>query len=192
MTQLQLQLHDAETAPQGSRELLEKVNAAFGFTPNLTRVLAGAPAALNGYLSMGEIFGNTSLTPQEQETVILSVSFENECGYCMAAHSAGGKGKGLSDEAVAALRSGERLPDPKLDAVSRFSRAVVRERGRPSAEEVQAFLDAGFTQQNLLEVLVGVSFKTLSNYTNNLADTPLDDAFAKHAWKRRAAPAEVR
>ena len=128
----------------------------------------------------------------EKETVILSVSFENRCGYCMAARTAGGKGKGLSEEAVEALRSGERLPDPRLDAVSRFSRAVVRERGRPSAEEVQAFLDAGFTRQNLLEVLVGVSFKTLSNYTNNLADTPLDDAFAKHAWEGREASAAVR
>jgi uncharacterized peroxidase-related enzyme len=192
MTQLQLQLHDAETAPQGSRELLEKVNAAFGFTPNLTRVLAGAPAALEAYLTVGGIFDTTSLSPQEQETVLLSVSFENECGYCMAAHSVVGKMKGLSDEAVEALRSGERLADPTLDAVSRFSRAVVRERGRPSAAEVQAFFDAGFTQQNLLEVLVGVTMKTLSNYTNNLAETPLDDAFAKQAWKSQAAAAEVR
>jgi uncharacterized peroxidase-related enzyme len=178
-----LKLHDAQTAPEGSAELLEQVNDAFGFTPNLTRVLAGAPAALKAYLTVGEIFGSTSFTPQEQETVLLSVSFENGCEYCMAAHSAVGRMKGLPEDAVAALRSGDPLRDTRLNALSRFTRAVVRERGWPSADDVQAFLDAGFTPQNLLEVLVGVTMKTLSNYTNNLADTPLDEAFAKHAWQ---------
>jgi len=178
----EFQLHDAQSAPQGSGELLEKVNEAFGFTPNLTRVLAGAPAALKAYLTAGEIFDSTSLSPREQETVLLSVSFENGCGYCMAAHSAVGLMKGLSEEVVVALRTGERLSDPQLDAVSRFTRAVVRERGKPSARELQGFLDAGYTRQHVLEVLVGVTMKTLSNYINHLADTPLDDAFAEHAW----------
>jgi AhpD family alkylhydroperoxidase len=178
-----LKLHDAHDTPEGSAELPEKVKAAFGFTPNLTRVLAGAPAALKAYLTVGEIFASTSLTPQEQETVLLSVSFENGCGYCMAAHSAVGRLKGLPEDAVAALRSGDPLPDTRLNALSRFTRAVVRERGWPSADEEQAFLGAGFTPQNLLEVLVGVTMKTLSNYANNVADTTLDEAFAKHAWQ---------
>jgi AhpD family alkylhydroperoxidase len=154
-----------------------------GSTPTLPCSLAGAPAALKAYLTVGEIFGSTSFTPQEQETVLLSVSFENGCEYCMAAHSAVGRMKGLPEDAVAALRSGDPLRDTRLNALSRFTRAVVRERGWPSADDVQAFLDAGFTPQNLLEVLVGVTMKTLSNYTNNLADTPLDEAFAKHAWQ---------
>jgi len=176
-----LPLHDPQEAPEGSRPLLRKAEDAFGFAPNLTRVLAGAPTALEAYLTIGGIFDRTSFSPREQQTVLLSVSFENGCGYCVAAHSAIGHMKGLTPEEVAALRSGNALADPRLEALSRFTRAVVRERGWPSGDEVRAFFSAGFDRGNVLEVLVGVAMKTLSNYTNHLADTPLDGAFAAFA-----------
>ncbi len=179
----QLPVHDPQHAPEGSRPLLEAAEEAFGFAPNLTRVLAGAPTALEAYLTLGGIFDRTSLSPREQQAVLLSVSFENRCGYCLAAHSAVGRMKGLSPEEVEALRSGSEIPDPRLDALSRITRAVVRERGWPSPEDVDAFLAAGFDRSHLLEVLVGVTMKTLSNYTNHLADTPLDNAFAAFAWE---------
>jgi len=191
-TMSDFQLHDAQNAPPGSGELLDKVNESFGFTPNLTRVLAGAPAALRAYLTLGETFDGTSLSPREQQAVLLSVSFENGCAYCIAAHSMVGRMKGLSEGEVEALRTGEPLSDPQLNAVSRFTRAVVRERGSASADEVKGFLDAGFTRQSILEVLVGVTMKTLSNYTNHLADTPLDDAFAEHAWEHQPESAVAR
>lgn len=179
---LNFELHTEANAPEGSGPLLEKVREKFGFAPNLTRVLAEAPATLEAYLTLGGLVERTSLSAHEQEVVILSTSFENGCEYCMAAHTAVAGMKKLPSEVVAALRSGTELPDARLNALSQFTREVVRERGRVSPDGIRAFLSAGFERRHVLEVLVAVTMKTLSNYTNHLAETPLDEAFAPHAW----------
>lgn len=175
-------LHDADSAPGKSPELLRAVGEKYGFTPNLFRILAESPAALEGYLSLSQIFGASSLTPLEQQTVLLTASFENECDYCMAAHSTVAEMSGAPGEILAALRSGAPLPDPRLEALRRFTAAVVQRRGWVSESDVAAFLEAGFSRGQMLEVILGVALKTLSNYTNHLARTPVDAAFEKHAW----------
>jgi uncharacterized peroxidase-related enzyme len=183
-------VHTPDTAPDDSKPLLSEARGVFGFVPNLMGELAESPAALGAYLSLNELFGDkSSLSAQEQQVVLLAVSFYNECSYCMAAHTGGARQSGLSAEAVAALRRGDAPDDPKLGALHRFTTAVVAERGWVDDAEVGAFLDAGYDRRQLLEVLVGVAMKTLSNYTNHIAGTPLDEALQPLAWEKETATA---
>lgn len=177
--------HDIESAPEGSREALNNARQSLGFVPNLYAGLAESPAALEGYLALGEILGRSSLSPAEQQTVLLSVSAENGCAYCMAAHSTLARNRVKMDNIVVdALRDRTGLPDPKLDALSRFARAVVQERGWVRGPALDAVLGAGYSRQQVLDVILAVSMKTLSNYANHLLDTPVDAAFASESWSR--------
>ncbi len=175
-------IHTLDSAPEESREMLEATRRRFGFLPNLTGAMAEAPATLKAYLALGEAFGETSLTPVEQQLVLLTVSRHNGCTYCMAAHSAGAAMAGMDEEDVAALRAGTSLQDSRLEALRRFTLDLLKKHGRPTAEDQEAFLAQGYTRAQILEVLVGIAMKTLSNYTNHLVGTPLDDAFAAVAW----------
>ena len=179
-------LHTEDSAPEAARPLLEKARKTYGMQPNLFRGLAESPAALAAYFDLGERMGQSGLSAQEQQILFLSVSFENSCAFCMAAHTGGGKASGLSQLTLDALRDGEALPDAKQNALATFARAVVRERGFVSNEAVQSFLDAGYTKANVLDVILGVSMKTLSNYANHILETPLNDELAPLAWKKPA------
>ncbi len=183
MSRVDFPVPDPNTVPDGSRELLSNVEAKFGFTPNLTRILAQSPQALEGYLTLSQLFGNTSLEPVEREVVILAVSYANACDYCMAAHSTGARMGGVPDEIVDALREGRPLSDSKLETLRSFTESVVRNRGWPSDDDVRSFLEAGFTKPQVFEVLLGVTMKTLSNYTNHIADTPVDEPFSGERWE---------
>jgi AhpD family alkylhydroperoxidase len=114
--------------------------------------------------------------------VLLATSFENECDYCMAAHSMVAGMVGVDEATRSAIRQGSKLPDPRLDALWGFSRKVVRDRGRVAAADLSGFLDAGFTRANVLEVVTGVAMKTLSNLTTQRTATPLDEAFEGARW----------
>lgn len=174
-------IHTIETAPEGARELLGEAKKKFGFVPNLYGVFAGSPSSLDAYRRLAEAFERTSLSPVEQQVVLLAISFENRCTYCMGAHSMIAKMVGVPGGVIAALRSGEAIPDDKLEALRKFAVAVVRERGEV-ADEVPAFLAAGYSQANVLDVLLGNAMKSLSNYTNHVAETPLDAGMAEFAW----------
>lgn len=182
-------VHTAATAPVASRVLLEEAKSKFGFIPNLIGLMAEAPATVKAYLALGEALAETSFTPVEQQVVALAVSSENECTYCMAAHSAIARMAGMAEPDLEALREGRPMVDDRLEVLRRYVTAVIRTRGWPSAEHQAAFKTAGYTTAQTLEVLVGVAMKTLSNYVNHLADTPLDDQFAGFAWE--PAPAVV-
>ncbi len=175
-------LHTTETAPEDSKKGIARVKDQYGFLPNLMGVLADAPAALNGYLALAGQFEKSSLTAAEQQVVLLSASFANQCDYCMAAHSMGAKAAHVPEMALQELREGKPMRDGRLDALRNFTQALVRQRGWVSDATLEDFLAAGFTQSQALEVLVGVALKTLSNYTNHLANTPLDDELKSEEW----------
>jgi AhpD family alkylhydroperoxidase len=123
----------------------------------------------------------------EQQLILATVSIANSCEYCVAAHSGGLKMAGLPDAERDALRSGRRLKDDKLEALRAFVTAIVANRGWVKQPELQRFLDAGYTREQVLETLVGISMKTLSNYANHMAHTPLDAAFEAFAWQPATA-----
>jgi len=183
----EFKVHSLESAPEASKPILEQVQKKYGMLPNLFGVFAESPAALKAYSGMSELLEKeTAFNPVEQQVVLLAVSFENKCHYCMAAHSAVAAMAGAPNDVVESLRSGKPIRDPKLEALRQFASAVAQQRGHLAEEDVQTFLDAGYTQRHVLDVLMGVAMKTLSNYTNHIAHTPLDKAFEAQAWKAEA------
>lgn len=175
-------VHSSETAPEASKPILAAAQKKFGFVPNLFRVMAEAPAAGEAYMAVMDIFESSSLSDAEKQTVLLSASFVNECDYCMAAHTAVAGMKGVPTEIIEALRAGATLPDPRLDALAVLTRSIVETRGWPTEAAKEAFFAAGYGAAEYLEVIVGVTVKTLSNYVNHAADTPLDAAFEAVRW----------
>jgi uncharacterized peroxidase-related enzyme len=179
----EFKIHDTQSAPEDARSLLQGASERLGFVPNLYGLLAEAPKVLEAYFTLSDLFGETSLTPFEQQVVLLAVSVENECRFCVAAHSTIARHMVKVDSAaVDALRDQRRIDDPRLEALRRFTTAVTRERGAVRGAELDAFLQSGYTRQQVIEVVLGVTMKTLSNYSNHVFDTPVDDAFASEAW----------
>lgn len=185
-----LTVHTLESAPAGSRPLLEGLKRAFGFVPNLYAAIAESPAALQGALAIGEAFAKSTLSSAEQQLVALAVSEANDCQFCVAAHSTIAKHLAKANPAaVAATRNREPLPDAKLDALVSFTRKVVEQRGFVAETDLAAFLNAGYTRAQVIEVLLGVGMKTFNNYVDHIAHTPLNDQFKAEAWqpKRKVA-----
>lgn len=179
-----------DTAPAASKAGLEEAKRAFGFVPNLQSYMAESPELLAGYSALWDLFSKSTLTPHEQQVVYLTSNFENNCHYCMAGHSALAKMIKMDDGVIAALRAGTPLPDAKLEALHKFATTVVRERGFAQDAEVEAFLAAGYTRQNVLEVVLGIATKVMSNYTNHIVHTPYDAFMKGNEWtKPEAAPA---
>lgn len=179
---MKLVVHSETTAPEASKPLLDGVKKSLGFVPNMLGTMAEAPALLKGYQTLGKIFQESSLTPVEQQVVMLATSYENACTYCVAAHTVIAGMTKVPNDVVQAIRAGTPLADPKLEILRLLASEIVTSRGWPRQETLRRFLAAGYTQANVLEVVLGVGLKTLSNYTNHLAGTPLDTAFASAAW----------
>ncbi|MDZ7682683.1 MAG: carboxymuconolactone decarboxylase family protein [Fodinibius sp.] len=171
-------IYDIDNAPEESQPLLKAAKENFGFVPNLLGEFAEAPAVLEGYLKLNEIVGKTDFSPAEQQLAILAVSIENKCHYCSAIHSTILKNQiGVDEEIVNAVRNGVPVPDAKLNALVTYVKKAVKSRGFVDESNLQAFLDAGYSKQNVLEVNLIIALKTISNYTNHLARTPLDEPF---------------
>ena len=178
-----------ENAPAGSKPILEAVKGAFGFVPNLQANMAASPELLAGYSTLWDLFSKSSLSVHEQQVVYLTANYENNCHYCMAGHTTLAKMQKMDPAVIAALRAGTALPDIKLEALHRFTTVVVRERGFASDAVVDAFLAAGYTRQNVLEVILGVATKVMSNYTNHIVHTELDGFMSGNEWTKPAAKA---
>lgn len=179
----QFKLHTIETAPEGSKEILEGALKQNGFIPNLYKIMAESPEVLKAYTQMNQLFTETSLNPVEKNIVWLTVSYNNSCHYCMAIHSMVAQMFKLPDEMVEALRTNQPLSDAKLETLRRFTAILVEKRGWASDEEIQKFLDAGYTQKNILELIVGIGQKIISNYVNHITHTPLDEQTKAFKWE---------
>ncbi len=173
-----------ETAPPDAQALLLGAQAKMGMIPNMYARMANAPGLLDTYLHGYDLFRKHSgFTPAEQEVVLLTSSYENGCAYCMAAHSwvAANMSKVPAD-VTEAIRTGAPISDPRLAALSTFTRVMFDKSGRPSGEDVAAFLAAGFTENHVLGIILAIGVKTFSNYANHVFHTPLDAAFSAFKW----------
>lgn len=177
-----LTIHSQTNAPAASRPLLAQLQKALRFIPNVFAALAESPQALEGELALSAALEKGTLIPAERQLVQIAVSVENGCTYCVAAHSTFAGLQRTSREIVEAVRSATAIPDAKLDALIRYTRELVRERGFVSDRTVAAFLAAGYSRAQLVEVIGHVGLKTIMNYVNNLADTTLDEAFEPQRW----------
>ncbi|SDW69176.1 carboxymuconolactone decarboxylase family protein [Litoreibacter albidus] len=182
-------VHTEDSAPEASKEFVAKSIAANGRLPGLHGVMAEAPGLLEGYQKLHELFLDSSFDKDELTVVWQAINVENDCHYCVPAHTGIAKMMKVDDDITEALRNETPLPNARLEALRTFTLQLVRDRGYVSDDNVQAFLDAGYTQRNILEVILGYSQKIMSNYTNHLAKTPVDKVFEKFAWSRDDAAA---
>lgn len=178
-------LHDADTAPEGSKPLLKKSKDDFGMIPNLHAVFAEAPGALEAYQKLHQLVLDSSFNAEEKTVLWQTISVENGCRYCVAAHSGIARSMKVSEELDDALRDEQPLPDKKLEALRDFVLAVMRKRGEVSDKDLKAFFDAGYENRQVLEVMLGLAQKTLSNYTNHIAKTPVDKPFQDFKWEKK-------
>lgn len=169
--------------------LLETAKKSVGMIPNMYANMANQPAMLETYSVGYKLFRQEGgFTPAEQEVVLLTVSVENGCNYCVGAHSfLADKQSGVPTEVTNAIRKGREVADEKLGALSRFTLAMVVKRGRPSQDDVDEFLAAGYTERHILSIILAISVKIISNYSNHIFDTPLDAPFKSREWKAEAA-----
>lgn len=180
-----------DSAPQAARPALESAKAKMGMVPNMYARMANLPALLTAYVQGQEAFRSQGgFTPAEQELVFLVISRENGCDYCMGAHSMiADKVSKLSSDAIRAVREDRPVADARLAALAAFTRAMLLTRGNPGAADARAFLAAGFTELHILAIVLAISVKVLSNYSNHLFQTPLDARFADYAWPAGAGAA---
>lgn len=179
-------IHTIESAPETARPTLRQLHERVGFVPNLAATMAGSPPVLEAYVTLSSIFARGSFSPVEREIVAMATSLDNQCTYCMAAHSTFARAQGASESVLNAVRAGKKPSDLRIAALVNFTHQVVRKRGQVSDEDIQTFLDAGFTQAQIMEVLVGVSQATLASLVHHMAGTPLDEGFQAQAWAASA------
>ena len=163
-----------ESAPAASQPLLHAVHKQLGSVPNLFRLAAVSPAALEGYLGMSGALGKGALPAPTRERIALAVAQINGCGYCLSAHAYLGKNLSKLDDAeIAANRNGT-SNDPKADAAVRFAAKVTTQRGKVSGADVEAVIAAGYTQAQVIEIVQHVALNTWTNYLNEVAKTEID------------------
>ena len=163
-------------------ELIAEAQFNWGFVPEQTQRLAQAVDALDGYGELIKKFEMTSLSELEQQVVYIATSRENRCGYCVAAHTYLARKAGMVPKQLSALRAGRPLGDPRLDALQIITAEIVRGKGRVSTQAAETFAAAGFQRDQVFEILLGIAAKMLVNFFNEIAGTPLDEAFQADAW----------
>lgn len=169
--------HTIESAPQGSKMTLRAIQKRNGFISNLMATFASSPTLLNGYVGLDTAWEESSFTAQERQLIFLAASVENRCRYCVAAHATELKGLRFNPEYIQAVRNRDALGDPRLDALVTLTRELVAERGFVTPKTWERFVGAGFNEVALLEVLIGVALKIISNYLDNLAPIAIDAVF---------------
>lgn len=179
-----LTLRTIEDAPEEAKERLATAQKNNGYLPNLLRVLANAPVALETYQTVSAINAKASLGLPEREAVQITAAATHGCGFCVAGHTAIAEKKaGLDRGVIDALRGRDTVADARLDAVARFTEAVIASRGAVADDELAAFKAAGFDDRTALEVVLGVSLATLCNFANNLGQPPLNPQLEAYRWE---------
>lgn len=178
-----LKVHTQDTAPEGSKARIEAVQKANGFIPNLIGVLANSPNALEFYQEVGKMNAAGSLDSKEIEVVQITAAAHNGCDFCLAGHTKLGKLKlNMPDEVLTALRHRTAIDDnKKYQALAQFTMQLIDNRGKVSDEQLENFKSAGYSDQNVLDVVMGVALATLCNYANNVAQTQINDELKPYA-----------
>ncbi|NCQ22671.1 MAG: carboxymuconolactone decarboxylase family protein [Sphingomonadales bacterium] len=182
--EIDLPLRSKNDTDEAVSQPLRDAESAMGMVPNMYAAMANLPALLATYSFGYDRFRNESgFTPVEQEIVYLTISRANSCHYCMAAHSMlADTASGVPTEATEAIREDRPISDERLEALREFTRTMLESRGNPTAAQSKKFLSAGYNDVQILAIVLAISTKAISNYSNHLFQTEVDDAFASHAW----------
>jgi alkylhydroperoxidase family enzyme len=177
-------VHTAKSpASRGARAYLRALEQRRGFIPNLFGLLAESETALKLYGEMSQLFGQSTFTPTERQVVLMTVTRNNAAAYCMAGHSAIAEAQGDLPQLIRALRDGVPMADRRLQALRRFTEAVLVCRGRVGPQEWREFEAAGYGREQALEVIAGIALKVLSNYASRMTNAALDEGFRHWHWQ---------
>ncbi|WP_090805802.1 carboxymuconolactone decarboxylase family protein [Paraburkholderia tuberum] len=175
-------VHTIESAPEQSKPVLRKLQQAFGLIPNIAAKMAASPVLINGFIGLFERVHASSLTEPEIQTLLLTNAVTNASEWAVAFHTALGLNAGLRRADVEAIRHGGVPDDTRLAALSTLARMLIEKRGRLDDEDRQRFLAAGFSAEQILEVVAAVAASTITNYTGSVTEPPLEAQFAEFAW----------
>lgn len=178
---------DPATASGRNQELFDSAKAQIGMVPNMYANMGNLPELYDSYVFGYEQFRASGVfSPAEQEVVFLTISKLNGCEYCMGAHSMiADRMSGLDATTLAEIRDDQTISDPKLAALAKFSQVIVETAGNPSKESVASFRAAGYDDKAMLAIILAISVKVISNYSNHLFATPLDEAFSAYSWEAK-------
>ena len=172
-------VHTIDSAPDGAADALKGIESRVDFVPNLPAAMAGSPVLVTAFGDMQPTLGRTTLTGLEREVVALTLSHANTAEYPLAAHGRFAVMHGGSAELVDAVCAGSTLPDARLDALATFTRVLIQTRGHVPAPAMDAFLAAGYTAEQVLEVVAQLGYTTMANLAANIALPPVDEAFRR-------------
>jgi uncharacterized peroxidase-related enzyme len=182
---MQLPLVQFDDATETQKELLTITRKEYKMIPNMYRAMANQPALLKSYMDVYKGFRTQSnFSSVEQEVVFLTISVENNCSYCMAAHSIIADLVSKVPPIITdAIRTAAEIPDAKLKSLQEFTSIMLNKRGNPNEEDVRLFFENGYNEKHILDIILAISIKTISNYTNHIFHTEIDPAFKIREWK---------
>jgi AhpD family alkylhydroperoxidase len=176
-------IHTIASAPENSKPGLEQLQQAFGVIPNLAAAIANSPKLVNSLVGVFQQVHSSSLTEKEIQIVLLTDAVANSCTYAVAFHTALALQQGVSSEETGEIRE-RRLPtDKRFAALSTLAKALIEKRGHLNDQELDSFIAAGFTKEQVLEVIAIVAASTITNYSGTIANPPLDAPFQQYAWR---------
>jgi len=171
-----------DSAPQRSRQAVQALESAFGFVPNVAGAMANSPVLITTLVGVFQNVHGGSFSEHQIQALLLTNAVTNVCPWAVAFHSFLALKQGVKPEDVKAMREGHSPGDAATAALSTLARTFIERRGRLSDQDIDAFLGAGFSKEQLLEVIAVVAASTITNYTANVTKPPLEPAFQAHAW----------
>jgi alkylhydroperoxidase family enzyme len=182
-------VHTITSAPEGSKAAIEQLKKAFGVFPNLPAVIANSPKLINSLVDLFAQVHSPGLSEAENQIVLLTDAVTNRSTYAVAFHTALALQQGISSEETTAIREGRLPSDKRFAALSNLAKTLIEKRGHLTEQELDSFIAAGFTKEQVLEVIAIVAASTITNYTGTIANPPLEDTFQPFAWRAETAAA---
>jgi alkylhydroperoxidase family enzyme len=176
-------IHTIASAPEHSKSALEKLQQTFGVIPNLATAIANSPKLINSLVGVFQQVHSSSLTEPEIQIVLLTDAVANSSTYAVAFHTALALQQGVSSEETDAIRELRVPTDKRFAALSTLAKRLIEKRGHLSDQELDSFIAAGFTKEQVLEVIAVVAASTITNYAGTIANPPLEDPFRQYAWR---------
>ena len=175
-------IHTLANSTGARKAALEGVEKRYGMVPNVIGGMAESPVAVLGYTGLIDAMFQTKFTRTELHVVWFAINIEHGCHYCMSAHTPWAMEHGVSQEVINTARAGGSYSDGRLEALRIFTQAMVRERGWVDDETVNSFLSAGFTRENIFEIITAIAYKVMTNYTNHIVEPELDEEYKPYRW----------
>lgn len=177
------QVHTIASAPEKSKPVLEQLQQAFGFIPNLVATISNSPKLLSGLAGLFQQVHSPGLTEEENQIVLLTDAVTNSSTYAVAFHTALAIQQGILPEETDAIRERRAPNNQRFAALSMLAKTLIEKRGHLNEEELNTFLSAGFTREQIMEVIAIVAASTITNYAGTIANPPLEDRFQQFAWR---------